>query len=58
MTKYKVVASTGYKEHAAGDEFEADLSEDEERRALERGSLEVVGGKKQAKDDKGEESDA
>ena len=42
MGKYKVIAASGYDGHAEGEEFEAELSEDEERRALERGSLELV----------------
>jgi hypothetical protein len=41
-TTYKVTARSGYRGHAEGDEFEADLSEDEERRAKERGSIRVV----------------
>ena len=49
MTKYRVTAKTGYKGHAQDDEFEADLTEDEERRATERGSLEIVGGKQEKK---------
>ena len=31
--KYKVLAKTGFRGHQQGDEFEADLTEDEERRA-------------------------
>lgn len=42
MTVYKVTAATGYQGHAEGEEFEADLSEAEERRAKERGSIRVV----------------
>jgi hypothetical protein len=57
MTKYKVTAATGFRGHAEGEEFEADLTEDEERRAKQRGSIRVVQrGKK--KDDKQEEDDA
>ena len=51
MTKYKVTAKTGYQGRAEGEEFDADLSEDEERRATERGSLEIVGGTKKKKDE-------
>ena len=41
-TTYKVTAATGFRGHAEGEEFEAELTEDEERRAKERGSLRVV----------------
>lgn len=41
-TTYKVMAATGYRGLAEGEEFEAELSEDEERRAKERGSIRVV----------------
>lgn len=41
-TTYKVTARTGYRGHAEGEEFEADLTEDEERRAKARGSIRVV----------------
>ena len=42
MTTYKVTAATGYAGHAEGEEFEADLTEEQERRAKERGSIRVV----------------
>ena len=42
MTVYKVTAQTGYRGHAEGEEFEADLTEDQERRAKARGSIRVV----------------
>jgi hypothetical protein len=42
MTKYKVTAETGFNEHKQGDEFEADLTEEQEQRYLERGSIEIV----------------
>ena len=44
MTKktYKVMAATGFRGHTEGETFEADLTEDEERRATERGSIRVV----------------
>jgi len=42
MTRYKVTARTGYRGHQEGEEFDADLSEDEERRAKQRGSIRVV----------------
>ena len=41
-TTYKVTARTGFRGLAEGEEFEADLSEDEERRAKARGSIRVV----------------
>jgi hypothetical protein len=57
MTKYIVTAATGFDGHAEGEEFEADLTEEQEARAKERGSIRVVQrGKK--KDDKQEENDA
>lgn len=42
MTRYKVTSSTAYAGHAPGEEFEAELTEDEERRAKARGSIRVV----------------
>jgi hypothetical protein len=42
MTTYKVTAATGYRGHAEGEEFEAELTEDEERRAKARGSIRVL----------------
>jgi hypothetical protein len=42
MSTYKVTAATGYDGHAEGEEFKAELTEEQERRAVERGSLEVV----------------
>ena len=41
-TTYKVTSATGYRGHAEGEEFEAELTEDEERRAKARGSIRVV----------------
>jgi hypothetical protein len=41
-TTYKVTALTGYDGHAEGEEFEAELDEATERRAVERGSIEIV----------------
>jgi hypothetical protein len=38
---YTVIADTGYDGHAKGDVFEADLTADQERRAVERGSIKV-----------------
>lgn len=42
MTLYKVTAATGYAGHELGEEFEAELSEEQERRAKERGSIRVI----------------
>jgi len=55
MTVYKVTSKTGYRGHPEGEEFEADLSEDEERRAKQRGSIRVV--KRDDKSKKEEEDD-
>jgi hypothetical protein len=57
MTKYKVTAATGFNEHKEGDEFEADLTEEQEQRYLERGSIEIVT-KAKSKQKKEESSDA
>jgi hypothetical protein len=54
-TKYKVTGLTGYSGHQPGEEFEAELDPEQERRAVERGSIEVV---KQTKTKKEEEPDA
>jgi hypothetical protein len=42
MTTYKVTAATGFRGIPEGEEFEAELTEDEERRAKARGSIRVV----------------
>ena len=42
MTVYKVTAKTGYAGHAEGEEFEAELTPEQERRAKDRGSIRVV----------------
>ena len=52
MTTYKVIGATAYLGHQPGEEFEAELSEDQERRAKERGSIRVV-----KRNDKKEEDD-
>jgi hypothetical protein len=39
---YKVTGSTAYAGHKPGEEFEAELPADQERRAVERGSIRVV----------------
>lgn len=41
-TTYKVMSRTGFRGHAEGDEFEAELSPEQERRAKERGAIRVV----------------
>jgi hypothetical protein len=55
MTVYKVTGPVAYAGHEPGEEFEAELEPDLERRALERGAIEVAGkrssGKRQAKED-------
>ena len=42
MTVYKVTGSTAYMGHRPGEEFEAELTAEQERRAKERGSIRVV----------------
>jgi hypothetical protein len=52
-TTYRVTGATAYKGHQPGETFDADLTEDEERRAVERGSIKQVAKKpavKEAKD--------
>ena len=44
-TTYKVTGSTAFRGHEPGEEFDDELTPDEERRALERGSVEIVKGK-------------
>jgi hypothetical protein len=41
-TTYKVVGLTAFQGHQPGDEFDADLDPELERRAKERGSIRVV----------------
>ena len=41
-TTYKVVGLTSYMGYAPGETFEAELDEQQERRAKERGSIRVV----------------
>ena len=52
MTTYKVMAATGFRGYQQGETFEADLPEDVERRAKQRGSIRVV-----KKNDKKEEDE-
>jgi hypothetical protein len=56
-TTYKVTGSRPYRGHRPGEEFTAELSEDEERRALERGSIAVAKARSSKKQDKEETSD-
>lgn len=39
---YKVTGPSSFRGHAPGEEFEAGLLPDQERRAIERGSIRVV----------------
>jgi hypothetical protein len=57
VTTYKVTGSTAYQGHPPGEEFTAELDEAAERRALERGSIEIVK-KRSTPKKKEEESDA
>lgn len=41
-TTYKVVGLTAFAGHKPGETFEAELTEDQERRAKQRGQLRVV----------------
>ena len=41
-TTYKVTGSTAFQGHAPGEEFDAELDPDLERRAKDRGSIRVV----------------
>ena len=45
MTTYKVTGNTPFMDHPPGDEFDADLDDDLEDRAIERGSITIVKGK-------------
>ena len=54
-TTYKVTAVTGYAGHKQGDEFQADLTEAEEKRAVERGSIKPVHHKEVKKEAKADE---
>jgi hypothetical protein len=58
MTKqtYRVTGNTAYRGHQPGETFDADLTDDEKRRAIDRGSIAAVSspkktsGKEGAKD--------
>jgi hypothetical protein len=43
MTTYKVTGSTAFAGHQPGETFDADLSDEEEDRALERGAIQLEG---------------
>lgn len=43
MKKYKVSGDRAYRGYEPGEQFTADLTDAEERRAVQRGSIEVVG---------------
>ena len=43
MTKYEVTGSTAFAGHQPGEVFDADLDEDLEARAIERGSIKKTG---------------
>jgi hypothetical protein len=45
VTKYEVTAETGFEDHKQGEQFEADLDEELEARAIERGSIKIVSGR-------------
>jgi hypothetical protein len=55
VTTYKVTGATSYLGHEPGETFEADLDPEQERRALERGSIKKTTAKakneEEAKDD-------
>jgi hypothetical protein len=53
-TTYKVTGPTGFMGHKPGETFDADLDPQQERRAVERGSIKKVTVKKE----KEEETDA
>jgi hypothetical protein len=53
ITVYKVTGTTPFLGHQPGDEFEAELDPEQERRAKERGSIRVV-----RRNNKEEEADA
>lgn len=44
MKTYEVVGETRFQGHAPGETFDADFTEDEERRFTERGSIRLAGG--------------
>jgi hypothetical protein len=57
MTTYKVTGNTAFAGHQPGDMFDADLTDEEEDLALERGAIQVEGGRS-TKTTKKEKEDA
>jgi hypothetical protein len=57
-TTYKVTAATGFRGHKLGDEFDADLTPDQEKRAKDRGSIRVVSRHEPKPKSKGDTDDA
>jgi hypothetical protein len=51
MTTYRVTGNTPYMDHQPGEEFEADLTDEQEDRALERGAIKRVGKPRQKKEE-------
>jgi hypothetical protein len=56
VTLYRVAGPAAYMGHKTGEKFEAELDPEQEKRALERGSIKVV--KRKPKDEKEEDDDA
>ena len=56
MTLYKVVGATGFRGHKPGEEFEAELEPELEKRAKQRGSIRVIR-REPSKTEQKEESD-
>jgi hypothetical protein len=48
---YEVTGNTPYNDHQPGEQFEAELDEDAEERAIERGAIKVVKPVAKGKDD-------
>jgi hypothetical protein len=55
VTRYRVTGAVPYLGHQPGEEFEAELSDDQEDRALKRGALKKV--RRAPKDDEKEEEE-
>ena len=58
MTLYKVTGPTAFRGHRPGEEFEAELEPDLERRAKARGSIRVVRREPTKTDEKEDQVDA
>jgi len=50
MTTYKVTGPTAFQGHKPGEQFDADLDENAERRAIARGSIKKTTAKKKEDD--------